>query len=167
MPNELERVPVEQMIDVLARPREKIVDADDVVAPGKQPVAEMRPDEACTAGYQNALSFLHETFSGDQPAATWSAQASIGPRAVGNGPRHSIRRDLPDAVHGGARQLKQTPEPPHRGARTSSLPPGASRRPRPAPRACAGGAPGHRAGAQAAPGSHRSRRERRCREARD
>ncbi len=54
VPDELElRVP-EQVGDVLGRAGDEVIDRDDLVALGEEPIAEVRPDEPGSAGDERA-----------------------------------------------------------------------------------------------------------------
>ena len=54
VPDKLELVVVEQMLDVLSPAGEEVVQADDVMAVRKKPLAEVGADEAGAAGDENA-----------------------------------------------------------------------------------------------------------------
>ena len=54
VPQQLEARMVEQVLDVVPPAGEEVVQADDVVALGQQPVAEMRADEAGAAGDEDS-----------------------------------------------------------------------------------------------------------------
>ena len=64
---ELEALVVEEVLDVASGAGEEIVDAEHLVAALEQPVGEVRPEEACSAGNQNSSFKVH-------CATLWSRQ---------------------------------------------------------------------------------------------
>ena len=57
--DQFEALVIQQMPDVAARSTEIIVDANDIGARGKKPLAEMRAQEAGAAGDQYPLCKMH------------------------------------------------------------------------------------------------------------
>ena len=54
VPDHLEILKVEQMLDVLAAAGEEVVETDDVRPLGQEALAQVGPEEAGTAGNQNS-----------------------------------------------------------------------------------------------------------------
>jgi hypothetical protein len=59
MPDKLEVLVIEQMLDVAAGAGEKIVEADDIGAVVEQALAQMRAQKACATGDQNSCFEMH------------------------------------------------------------------------------------------------------------
>ena len=53
MPQKLEAAVIQQMSDVIAPPRKKVIEADDFVALQNQTFTEMRADEPRTASHEH------------------------------------------------------------------------------------------------------------------
>jgi hypothetical protein len=53
VPQKLEAAVIEEMSDVLAAAREKVIQADNFVTLQHQPLTQMRPDETGTPGHQD------------------------------------------------------------------------------------------------------------------
>ena len=56
MPEEFEVGMILQMLDILLRAGEQVVNAQDFVAVAQQPIAQMRPQEAGASGHHDALA---------------------------------------------------------------------------------------------------------------
>ena len=57
--DQFETLVVQQMLDIAARAAEEIIDADDVGALRKQPLAKVRAEKTRPAGYQDLLFKMH------------------------------------------------------------------------------------------------------------
>ena len=66
-----------QVLDIALGAGEQVVGAEHLVAVGKQPVDEVRPEETGPAGHQDALAALVEARHGYSAAVSRSVAAGV------------------------------------------------------------------------------------------